>query len=747
MKKAGLDSKEVTMFQNKGLIIEKFIKPRMPEQTAAGTIPSMKVQDAQDLLFRQEKKAACQNSNKNQLSQVEAFFAIVNQILLDNPIFQSIEKKEHLRDEGLERNFLEILLEKVVQGYEESSSAVCRLRGNYTPQLQIILQLFPSFFFSMATQLRIAGKHHALSKELQIVGIIYLTSSGCPGQNVIQFFLDDIQSKADTTLLHERHVSQAKRAASYSQTICEELYLFGKYFSLNKTTSKRELIENQYIVQGVFNILLKYYFDLLALAVNDTIAEYINVIFSNLFIYIRNKAKKYWSDLANADIIQVQLQHIVEQNNPPYFFRNRFDLLKTYHPLLYPEENEKSKLLEKQLESFESFSLKKLVLFVHVVCLCQGEKYASSLLFHLHQFKEAQFFQLEHYLEQNQSQRNYNALLRLTQRLPIIRKITPTKPKAPRLQLDNPNIDPDIRCWGQYLKNFYRSVLKAWDVSEEEIPVFFKQFAEESLLLLREKQVTQQTSMRFKRALDQLVQQFLKRVSLHQQEIQIYQKQINEELINIETVDFEERRQKIDNIGGVLIDAKQKEQQYEQLYKEALPIQLVVNYNNQRHTFSIEEVLLLPLPNRQKERLLETYVPRMISDQMMRALYNLKLSRSAIAENHTSIYDMGKYPKLKTGKLLQLLETSRGFEALIEREIIPIMFNNHIIKITVRNFFTFPLFPKNSQSGEEWTAQHMQYLKLQMDNNEFPVSAYEIIVNNLYRFPRREYSERSCINH
>ena len=166
-------------------------------------------------------------------------------------------------------------------------------------------------------------------------------------------------------------------------------------------------------------------------------------------------------------------------------------------------------------------------------------------------------------------------------------------------------------------------------------------------------------------------------------------------------------------LGWWLCEARKKQTEYEDCYREALPIELSLAEDEDKVTFTVENLLLLSLPNRQKERFLETYVPSHISDMMMMAIYNLNLTNTDGADVADSVYDIGKNTKLKTAKLIYLLKQSKGFESFAEKPLLLIELNNEAFKISIQDFFLFPLSSNQKVSEKKYFTQHLQYLRLQ----------------------------------
>lgn len=694
---------------------------------------------------------------KSNSTPVDIFLKTLKQMLQGQPGFQSLALGSNLDVlKELEKPF-EKSLSATIGKYSQVSPVIQSLQGRLAEQFREIIQEFPTFVLFAAAQLRNDPKYQTFIRDLQIAAIGCLISNGLPRAEAAVDFVKAIDAELDSKTLHDELFNKSKGHAYLPQKVFWDLYLIGKYFHLLPTTSKNELIETKFLVQGIFYVFFKYYFDLMALAPNDTVATHIDEIFSNFFVSIRNSERKYWGNIANVDILQVQLEHIIAQNKPPCFFRDRFDLLKIYNPMLRQRDDSSSRLLKEQIQTWGTFTCKKQVLFLSLVNNCKGTKYCSYLMLQLYKLNQETFFELEAYLQQHQEQRRYTDLYVLIKRLPVLRKSgashavqashAKSATEKTAVNFNDPNIDPDVRNWGKYLKKFHKIITKDGQLGEDQIPIFFKGFAEASSQMLREKKVTQKTAKDFKKSMDHLMIQFVKRSGVSKQELKIYQNHLEEEMEDLSSSEYDNRAKKIDNIGSLLLTIKNKEIQYEDLYREALTYQLRIMHQSSRIEFTVEEVLLLPLPNRQKERLLETFVPGILSDLMMTAIYNLRLSAPDTPDCTASIYDIGKYSKLKTEKLLQLLEASRGFDALLDREIIPIEFNNNTINFNIREFFTLPLSSKKKQPDEEWYSQHMEYLKYQTERNEFAVSSYEIIQNNVAELPTIDYTKYFRIFH
>ncbi|MBF0289568.1 MAG: hypothetical protein HQM14_17275 [SAR324 cluster bacterium] len=693
----------------------------------------------------------------HQPTYTSAFIAAIQPAFEGNPYFS--EFRDNIYWEKF-RN-LDTPFEKILT---ETLDKYCKAAKFFEGDLQILfdksIQSFPSFLFVIAAQLSAVQKHKLFAETIQIVGVACGSLNHFPNQTGIELFVESIDPEANSEKLAEQLFNDDSTQPHLPKVLFDDLSLIGESFKLNQTNNKQTLIEYRYLVSGFIRIFLKYYFDLLAHAQNDEMAEHIDQIFVDFFKYIKKADEKIWPMIPNFNILEVQMNHIVAQNKPPHFFKKRFEYLETCNPLIRKKDDLSDSLLQNQLKQWQVFSTKKLLLFLNTVNFCIGRAYAWFLLLQLHQRNTQHFLTLENHISQYNFGNKYADLLNLTQNFSSPRNkarrqttqiLTEVKTKTenpsqikhitPKQKKEDPNISLDIRSWGPYLAQFHQQVTMAGVLSEEELPVFFRGFAIAALQMLREKKVTPETSRKFKQTVNNLMEGCIQRSSLGKQEVKVFQKQIGREMMNVRTVDFKKRAEKIDSIGLVLVQAHRKQEEYEQSFRQALPIQLTVNYEAERITFTVEDVLLLPLANRQKERLLEAYVPTLISDITMKAIYNLSLTMPDGPGVTTSIYDIGKYANLKIQKLRALLETSQRLKYFLNKPIVLLKHNKKTLQITIEQFFQFPLSSHEQQPDADRFDQHMQYLKRQKEKNLFPIYAYEILANNLDAIPQVKYSQ------
>ncbi len=672
-----------------------------------------------------------------QTAYTDGFITAIGPTFQNNPSFSTFADGvywESLRDIGTP---FEEILENTLNNY-------CKAANFFGDDLKLLfaktIQFFPSFIFAIAARLQKQGEYRAHVERLQMAGIACLSLNHFPRQAAIELFMKAIDPHATPKKLTDLLIISNKSKPYIPQVVFHDLSMIGAQFALSKTNNKQKLIEYQYLILGFFQIFLKYYFDLLAQAQTDEIADHIDQIFSGFFVSLQNVDKKIWATIPNFNIVQVQIDHIIEQNKPPHCFKTRFDFLKAYNPLIRERNKVSDPILQQQLQEWQGFSLKKLVLFLHTIHVFKGKKHVVFLLAQLYTLNKKLFFTLEKHVAEYHFRNKYKDLYTLIQSLPFVSKKTRLK-QPKEIPQEDPNIYPDIRNWGPHLEKFYQQVTMAGVLSEEELPVFFKGFAESALQMLQEKEITKETSTKFRKTVNGLMEDCIQRSSLNKQEVKIFQKQIDREMQDIEAVERKERTKKIDSIGLVLVQAQKKQEEYEQLFRESLSIQLIVNYEGDRITFTVEDVILLPLPNRQKERLLETYVPSLISDTMMMAIYNICLTSPDGPEVTASVYDIGKYAHLKIDKLSQLLEPGQGFDYFLQKPIVRFRYNNETLKVTLYEFFQFPLSSQEQAPDEERFTQHLKYLKIRVVHHEFSVYAYEIIVNNLDKLPQVKYTQ------
>ena len=312
-------------------------------------------------------------------------------------------------------------------------------------------------------------------------------------------------------------------------------------------------MKKTYLTSGLLLIFLKYYFELFNQASNDEIVKHIDRIFLPLLASIKQQENQIWPGADDQAVMEVQIEYMIDQNNPPYFFKDRFALLKTYHPLIRERNDTSSPLYQQQLAMWLNFSIFKLILFANTIHACKGPRYVTFLLSRLQQLNKPQFTTLVDYLAEPETRKKYNHLYLLIQRLVPIKKGAVLSQELMAPEPEDPNVYPDIQSWGPYLQKFHQQIAMSGMLSEEELPIFFKGFAESALEMLQEKEITEETHAKFRNTLNGLMEECVERSSLNVQEVKIYQKQIDREMAGVQEVDFDERAQKIDSIGMVVV--------------------------------------------------------------------------------------------------------------------------------------------------------------------------------------------------
>jgi hypothetical protein len=197
------------------------------------------------------------------------------------------------------KNELTEILQSTIRKYTSLPviSAVLDSSTDVGSHLQAIFDLFPASFFLISNDLYQDPEHFKSAKILQLAGIASsLTKS--PNQNShIRQFVDSI-NPADTQEDLIQKISDQNTDLSYIPKIINTDFkiIRKKYKNQVITKDIHDLIDMVFGFQGLLQIFLKYYFELICAAGSDDTAQHIDNIFSNLFATLKYQEIKYWNN-------------------------------------------------------------------------------------------------------------------------------------------------------------------------------------------------------------------------------------------------------------------------------------------------------------------------------------------------------------------------------------------------------------------------------------------------------------------
>jgi len=257
-------------------------------------------------------------------------------------------------------------------------------------QIKAILDVFPTFFLILSNELNINPAHFKISILMQITGIASNLTRFQENNSLISTFLNCINPKDKIELLN-RKISDQSPGYSYLPKMInfDFLIIKKKYNNLMPVEDINELIETIFCFQGLAQIYLKYYFDLICQAQSDVIALHIDKMFSGLFATLKYQEIKYWNNYTDSAKLQGEIQQLIEiddpENSHPVLRQHIFEGLQEYNPIFkdsrvhYSDPNIQQ-YHEQQLKIFLSLSVQKLALILGTVQICKGRSHLVYLL-------------------------------------------------------------------------------------------------------------------------------------------------------------------------------------------------------------------------------------------------------------------------------------------------------------------------------------------------------------------------------
>ncbi len=631
-------------------------------------------------------------------------------------------------------------------------------------QLQTINDIFPSFSFLFSSQLRINPTFHDLAKNLLLADIGTTVARQSPYRSHIRLFLKNIDPSVDIYAQKDKTIHRNDGETYIPKLVNWDLILIGRNLVWNVTQNRNELIENLYAIRGLAQIFLRYHFDLLCAVEKDVEAKHVNDIFENFFITFRFQEMMYWSRYSGADKIQQQLEQIIEKDSPkfrhPILRKHCFDQLMAYHPMVHHGGKRRmtastQKNLQDQLTAFRSFSLPKLTLFLRTLLAVKDPNYGIYLLTQLSKTSPGKLFQFKEYLEAHQ-EGDFSAPQLLSVLDPIIGKLPQRKTvfldqDTQRQRTAKENIEKrpkgksitgdDARAHiRKYLDRLYNKSRKSGALTQDGIADYLASLSTAAEQVVMSVNLSQEEKMVFEESVTDTLATF---ENISSEEMQDFQEAIQEEMKDLETPDLDARLEKVEAIGNVVAAAaemseiKKDAEDEEAIYQEACRIELNIHTSPPRAT-TVGNFLDLPIAMKEKLQFLTSYVPDPITPKMRKVIETVQYRSGKSSSNPVAIYRNGNLLKKA---LLRLLYPQHPFKELLQKDIIPILCEVGRPKISVRDFFTFPLGHKDGPPDDQWFAQHIYYLDLAKDEGELWEEDYEAIIENLDNFPRLEYKK------
>lgn len=290
------------------------------------------------------------------------------------------------------KNDLTSILQTTIQRYSAIPVISAVLDDSTDPKahLQAVIDILPTTFFLISNDLYKEAVHFKSAKLLQIAGIA-ATITRSPSQDAhIRLFAESISPDDTLEELMQKAVDPETDPAYLPKIIFNDFSLIRKFYkNLVLTKDIHELIDMMFGFQGLLQIFLKYYFELLCAAKTDDAALHIDRIFSNLFATLKYQEIKYWNNYSDSRTLQNELFHIIKMDTPsqrhPVLRKHLFDSLKQYNPIIKDARSRYSapdvrQIHMGQLDAYNSLTVPRMAILLRTVGRCKGRSNMVYLL-------------------------------------------------------------------------------------------------------------------------------------------------------------------------------------------------------------------------------------------------------------------------------------------------------------------------------------------------------------------------------
>lgn len=339
------------------------------------------------------------------------------------------------------KNDLTEILQSTIQRYASVPviSAVLDSSTDSNSHLQAVFDVFPATFFHISNDLYREAEHFKSAKLLQIAGIAATLTRPLDQNSHIQLFVDSIDSADSLDMLKKKTSDQNSDSSYIPKIISNDIIRIRKtYKNLVITKDIHDLIDMLFGFQGLLQIFLKFFFELICNAANDTAAQHIDNIFRNLFATLKYQEIKYWNNYSDSNTLQKQLFHIIKTDSRsqrhPVLRKHLFDSLKQYNPVFKDARSvytapDVQKMHMRQLEDYNAVSVPRLAILLRTVSHCKGKSNLVYLLSQTLKSQNQKLFQLNKQIQED-GNKDDKELAELVQY--FVDKLTVTQKRANR---------------------------------------------------------------------------------------------------------------------------------------------------------------------------------------------------------------------------------------------------------------------------------------------------------------------------
>ncbi|MCP4754685.1 MAG: hypothetical protein GY866_27710 [Proteobacteria bacterium] len=599
-------------------------------------------------------------------------------------IFSNLEEKHQNQfDDALQRSTNRYLQIQDVKSSIENPDDI-------QSSLQTIFDAFPSFTFAVGSDLNRNPEFYKISKQLQIAGILSQIFTDVMPQSRTRLFLSNVDPEADLNALNDRILDQEEDSSYLPKLVYRDfLSIVKNHLKLKITKNLPTLIENMFYFSGLSQIFLRYYFDLLRLAPNDTFSQHVDGIFSRLFISLRLEEIRYWRNYKNSEPLLSKLNQTIERNaaneRHPKLQKDVFARISYHHPIIHDGTSrgltaEANNLLKNQVSDFHRFSSTQLSLLLNIILKLKGNDHVVYLLTHIFRTNKDTLVKLKSDLEKT-ANKSFDNLLKLVNSF-MSRFFQPKdkskeKPATSEVQLSQGSsrlstarknllalkdrkgmmtYDKVAGFLERRLKRLYQRVKKEGALTQDKIPEYLARFAEAAQPVIAEANPKRRKEAieTFEESTVEILQEISDQGGLTVEEADDLQNDIHEQVQELQTPDVEKRAEIVENIGLTLSEAADK----------------------------VEEV---------------------------------------------------EEPEEKKSEI--------DVEAFIGQELIPAGFDKTSTTISIKDFFSLPFANSREPEEDNWFEAHLQYCRLAVEKNKLEQSTYETIVEILPSLPKSKYKK------
>ncbi len=365
------------------------------------------------------------------------------------------------------------------------------------------------------------------------------------------------------------------------------LTLAGILTSFPTLKTRQDAIEALYFLRALTAIYYRIFFNALLHASKDQIAEHLTAIFSILFVALRRFEINMF---IKGPIPQRKLDYIIERDDAnlrhPLLRKHIFTMLVNYNPLLSDGKGQSlnvtgQRILRSQLEALHAMTDHRLTLFMLVVKRYRGKAYLQALLSSLQRTGADRVGKFYHSLSGQQGSEAKEVLEEVRVYLSrITGKVRPGHAPAPkpkmltsfgtirqmeakrnlaanknRHMMSHNDVEEYLR---RRLEKLYAKVRKEGALTKDKIPEYLAQFAEASIEIMHDRDLTEDEITEFETSTCGLLDDIAKEANVDRASLVEHEQEILQHTAELKTASVEDRADIVSNIGVTLMDAQKK---------------------------------------------------------------------------------------------------------------------------------------------------------------------------------------------